>query len=155
MAISTTINLLQALNRSITGIKRAPDLDKYPTVIDTANLPMMISWPSEAQFHIKGGGEKRQDRVYRLICYIEPLGQNDIPSRASAAATLLQRVVDTYITAANVALADPGGTNIYQVTIESGPNHQHSDSGLVSNLLFAGKPYHGFEVRVNVRELWS
>lgn len=156
MAVNTTINLLQAVNRSITGVKKAPVLEKYPTQLNTADLPFVISWPAEGTWHHEGmgGALKRQDRVYRILVYIEPLGQNDIPTRAAAAAVLLQRFIEKYLDPATVALADPSGSNPYQVTVEEGANSPHSDGGLVSNLVFGGVPYHGFEVRVRVRELW-
>ena len=155
MAINTTIDLLQALHRSMSGIRKAPNLAKYPTVIDTADLPFVIAWPSDGQFAIKGGGFKQSHRTYRVLVYVEPIGQNDIPSRAVAAVALLQTMLNAYISAANVPLADPTSTNPYQVTIESGPTAPHTDGGIVSNLVFGGKPYHGFEIRLNVRELWS
>jgi len=155
MAIATTIDLLQAVNRAVQGVKRAPELARYPTAIDAVDCPYVISWPAEGQFFTKGGETKRQDRIYRVICYIEPLGLNDIPTRAVEATALLQRFIDAYIDRANVALADPQGAQpTYQVTIESGPEHVHTDSGLVSNLLFGKNTFHGFELRINVRELW-
>ena len=152
-----TINLLQAVNRSVAGVKKAPVLAKYPTKLESADLPFAISWPSDGTWHHEGmgGSQKRQDRVYRVLVYVEPLGLNDIPSRAVAAATLLQRFIEKYLAPETVPLADPGGSNPYQVTIEEGSGSPHSDGGLVSNLVFGGVPYHGFELHVRVRELWD
>ena len=151
MAIEDTINLLQALNQGITGIPpgAAPALTNYPTVIDFT--PFVITWPADGSWYIKGAASKQALRTYRVICFVESLGVNDIPSRAVEAVQLLQRFIDAYITAANVAQADPP---TYQVTIESGPDTPHTDGGLISSLTFGGKAYHGFELRIGVREYW-
>ena len=150
MSIVNAINLLQTLHSGVSGVTRAPQLAQYPTVIDTADLPYVITWPGEGQFAIKGGGYKVIHRTYRVIAFVEPLGQNDIPSRAVTAVTLLSNLIDAYITASNVALSD----GPVQLTIESSDTNRHRDGGLVSNLSFSGKPYHGFEIRLNVRELY-
>lgn len=154
MAIDTTINLIQTLNRSISGIKQAPNLAQYPTVLHTANLPYAITWPASGEwFHQgQGGSYKRENRNYRIIVYIEPLGQNDIPSRAVEAVTLLEQFKAKYLTPTTIALANPP---TYQVTIQVDEDKPITDTGLVSDLLFSGTPYHGFEIEISVRELWA
>ena len=152
MAIKDTINLLQTLNRSITGIATngAPALADYPTVLDTAALPLVITWPGVGHFYSKGGAAKQSVRIYRVLCFVEPVGVNDIPSRAVETADLMQRFIDAYISVANIPQATPP---TYQTTLESGPDMQHTDNGM-GVLTFSGKAYSGFELQITVREYW-
>lgn len=154
MSTAATIDLLQTLNRTVTGLAAngAPALADYPTVLDDAALPICLTWPAEGQSYSKGGGAKQETRTYRVVVFIEMLGLNDIPSNAVAAAALHQAFKDLYITAGNIALATPP---TYQVTIETAPNGAHvSDGGIVPSLSFGGRPMIGFEFRVPVREYW-
>src|SRR2546429_67943 len=72
MAIDTTINLLQTLHSSIQGVVSSPQLSAYPTVVDTAACPYVITWPTQGDWYMKGGGWKVQTRVYTVICFIAP-----------------------------------------------------------------------------------
>jgi hypothetical protein len=148
-------NLIQAVNRGIAGVRKAPDLASYPTAIDTSDLPYVLTWLGPGQWYIKGGGYKVDKRTMLLICYIQPLGQNDIPSRAVQAVRLHQTMRATYITASTVPLADPDTNSGYQITVTSGEGTPHSDTGLRSDLQFGGKAYHGFILQVNINILWS
>lgn len=154
--LTNLINDIQALNRTTTGVQAAPALNDYPTVIDTADLPLVITWPGAGTWHHKGmgGAQKRQDRSLRVLCFVDPLGQNDIPSRAAEGVVLLQRLINLYLNPDSVPVTDPTGAEPYQITIEEGDSNPHSDSGLVSNLSFAGKSYSGFEIKLRARVLW-
>jgi|GEM_PF-1826127 len=146
-----TMNLLQTLNASVSTVK-APAVASYPTVLDTPNLPCIITWPGAADWWIKGGGFIEMLRTYRIICFIQPLGQDDIPSRTVDGVTLLQQIGNLYVNVANVAQANPPP---YQLTIESDPSGtHHADGGLVPSISFGGKPFVGFELSVKVRALW-
>jgi hypothetical protein len=154
VSTAATIDLIQALNRTVTGLAQngAPALADYPTVLDDAALPLCLTWPADGESYSKGGGAKQERRTYRVIVFIEFAGLNDIPTNAQAAVALHQRFKDLYITVANIPLATPPP---YQVTIETAPDGAHvSDGGIVPSLSFSGKPYIGFEFRVPVREYW-
>lgn len=145
-----TANYLQTINRAVTGVAYAPPVSEYPTTIDTPNCPMVISWPADGQWYIKGGAARQMVRTWRVICYIEPVAQNDTPSNAEAALLVMQRLINAYISVANVSQANPPP---YQLTIESGPDMQHSDGGLGLNM-FRGVQFVAFELRINVRALY-
>lgn len=148
-----TMNYLQKINRGVQGVKYAPQVSKYPTVIDTANLPLVLTWPGPAEFWLKGGGWREERRTYRVLCYILPLTQNDIPTRTLEGAALLQRFINAYTDVNNVAQANPPP---YQLTIESAPTGtHHTDNGLDAQPTFGGKPYAGFELGIVVRALWQ
>jgi hypothetical protein len=152
-----TINDIQALNRAVTGVKRAPDLDSYPTVLDTSNLPFVLTWPTEATWHSEGmgGAPKRMDRTFRIICFYEKLGQNDIPTRTAGAVKLLQRHINKFLNPASIPVRDPSDTEPYQVTLERGKNAPHGDSGIRSDLKFGGDFFTGYDLQVRVRVQWS
>lgn len=145
-------NYLQAIARGVAGVRFAPTIDAYPTVLDTPNLPAVISWPSDAQWYVKGGAARQSVRAWLVLCYVEPLGQNDIPSNAALSVGMLDKLINAYTNVANLSPADPPP---YQLTIESGPDMPHSDGGITPDLQFGGKPYYGIRLRVNVRAYWG
>lgn len=158
MAIATTIDLIQNVNRAISGVRTCPTLARYPLKADTADLPLVLTIPAEGTFHHKGmgGSLKRQDRIYKIIAFVEPTGQNQFPVRAKETADLLQAFITTWLTVGitdgePIALADPP---TYQVTIEDSESAPHSDTGIDPNLTIGGVTYHGFTISLRVRELW-
>lgn len=153
--IELATNLMQAVNRGISGVANAPDLALYPTSIETTDLPYLLTWPSAGSWYAKGDGWKVDDRQMLVIGYVEPLGQGEIPSRAVEAVQLFQAVRSAYISRANIPLQFPTGSSPYQIVVASSSDHHHSDGGLVSNLRYQGATFHGFILTVNVRILWS
>lgn len=158
MSIDTTTDLIQAINRSVTGVRKAPPMASYPLKADTADLPLILTWQGEATWHHEGlgGGKRRQDRIYHILGFIEPLGQSELPTRALAATRLLQAIIDRWLTVDQVngdpvALADPP---TYQVTAQASSGSPHSDTGIVSDLSIGGVAFHGFRIRLRVREIW-
>lgn len=150
--ILDAMNYLQTLNAAVTGVRHAPQAADYPTVLDTANLPFVFTWPGAGEWWFKGGGWAQMRRTYRIICYIQPLAQDDIPSRTVDGATLLQRLINVYVNRANIAQSNPPP---HQVSIQSAPDgSHHSDGGLDTKVTFGGHPYAGFELQVVVRSEW-
>jgi hypothetical protein len=95
-------------------------------------------------------------RTALVLLYVEPLGQNDIPSRAVEAVRLLAALRETYINVANIPLALPDdNTGGYQLTFESGPETPHTDEGIVPNLSYGGAAYYGARLRVTVTMQWG
>lgn len=150
-------NRLQALHRGTTGIKYAPDLAKYPTSLNTASLPAVLTWVGPGNFSHKGGGWRWDVRTALVLLYVEPLGQNDIPSNAARAVALADALRERYITTAQIPLAYPGDNpGGYQITLESSPDGAtHSDGGIEPNLSFGGAAYYGVRFRLNVTLQWA
>ncbi len=141
---------LQTLNASIAGVQ-APQPAQYPTSIDTTQgQPFVMTWPGGGENWQKGGGYSQgAPRTYRVLCFIDPVAQSDIPSHVVDGALLLQQFINLYVKSTNTPLFNPGA---YQATIQSGPDGPHiSDGGLVPTLSFGGRPWFGFELSVPVR----
>lgn len=153
MSLDTVIydimTAMQTLNRTIAGIQ-APPPEAYPTSIDTTNgQPFVMTWPGDGDDWQKGGGYSQGTRTFRVICFLDPVAQADIPSHAVEGALLLQQFKNLYIKSVNTPLINPGA---YQATIESGPQGGHmSDGGLTPTLSFGGRPWFGFELSIMVR----
>ena len=154
--LTLAVNRLQALHRDVPGIRYAPDLAEYPPNLTTANLPAVLTWPADGQWYLKGGGWRTDERTMLVLLYIAPLGQNDIPSNAAEAVSLLAQLRETHILRQNVPLADPDdNVDAYQITLESSTDRPHGDGGIEPNLAFGGALYYGARLRVNVRLLWG
>lgn len=150
--ILDTMNYMQALHRTATGILYAPAVEAYPPSLDTFNLPFVFTYPGGGKWWIKGGGWAQMERTYRVLFYIQPLGQDDVPSRTVEGVQILQRLINLYADKDNVAQANPPP---YQLTFQSAPDGpQHSDDGLGATVTFAGKPYVGGELRIVTRCQW-
>lgn len=153
-----TINALQAklAQISITTTNsrqritlKAPDVSKYPTGMSTAQLPLALTWPGASTFDFEGigGGKRRFMQGITVVVYMQPLGQNDIPTRLDEALMMLDAVRNTLLD--NTAIVD----DVYQVTLAQSLNQPHRDSGLNANLQFGGTVYFGFTVDVTMRIL--
>lgn len=158
MAIDTTVNLIQAVNATISGVTTCPQLSAYPLKADTADLPLCLTVPGPGTWHHKGigGALKRQDRTYQIVVFVEPVIQSQFPRNALATAQLMQAFIEMWLNVnlsngAAVTLADPPP---YQVTVEESEASPHSDEGIRSDLMIGGNPYHGFILSLRVRELW-
>jgi hypothetical protein len=140
---------LQTLNATITGVV-APQPALYPTVIDTmGGQPFVMTWPGAGESWQKGAGYSQGRRTYRVMLFLDPVAQSDIPTHVVEGALLLQQFVNLYIRSTNTPLFNPGP---YQATIESGPDGLHiPDDGLIPTLSFRGVPWFGFELPIPVR----
>lgn len=140
---------MQALNRTISSVQ-APPPEAYPTAIDTTQgQPFVMTWPGDGDDWQKGGGYSQGQRTFRVLCFLDPVAQSDIPSHAVAGALLLQQFKNLYIKSVNAPLINPGA---FQATMESGPTGGHmTDAGLVPTLSFGGRAWFGFELAIIVR----
>ena len=143
------VTAMQALNRSVSGIQ-APPPGLYPTSIDTTNgQPFVMTWPGDGEDWQKGAGYSQGRRTYRVICFLDPVAQSDIPSHAIDGMSILRKLKNVYILSSNTPLINPGA---FQATIESGPDGPHiTDSGLIPTLSFGGRAWFGFEIPVPIR----
>lgn len=143
------MDAMQALNRTITGVQ-APPTNAYPMNLNTTGgQPFVMTWPGTGESWQKGAGYSQGKRTFRVLVFLDPVAQSDIPSHAADGALLLQQFVNLYIKSANTPLFNPGA---YQATIESGPSGLHiPDGGLISTLSFGGTPWFGFELPIPVR----
>lgn len=149
--IHDSIDALQALHRTVSGVITAPALAGYPTVLETAMLPCVLVWPVQGSWYVKGGAARQMVRTMQVLGYVEPLGQNTIPTRAVQAIDLLQRLINLYTTISAIPLSNPPP---YQLTIESSSDLPHQDGGLQADLAFGGRAYAGFMISLNVRAIW-
>jgi len=157
MTLSTTIDLIQNVNRSISGLRYAPEFSKYPQTADSVRLPMALTWPEAGDWSREHfGSKKRTDRTYTILVFVEALGQNTMPGRSTLAVTLLDAFIDKWFSLDQngypTALANPTATQ-NQVTVEWG-ERKPSDSGIVTDLAVGATPYSGFRITLPIRELW-
>ena len=144
---------LQNLAGAVPGIV-APQPSVYPTALDTLNgQTFVMTWPGAGENWQKGAGYTQgAPRTYRVLVFLEPVAQSDIPTHTVAGAVLLQQLINIFVKSSNTPLFSPSATVPYQATIQSGPDGPHiTDGGLVPTLSFRGVAYFGFEISVPVR----
>ena len=143
MTIDATIDTLQMLHRTVTGVKLAPA--KYPGSINSADLPLVIVWPGRAttKFVTAKGAIIRSERTYSVRVFMEAVGQSDYDTPVQDGITLLQRLLEMYMRQAELVRGYPMITSV-------------SDSGLIAGtelLTYAGSFYRGFICELTVLEL--
>jgi len=129
---------------------QAPQPNDYPTAIDTVNgQPFAMTWPGNGDDWQKGAGYSQGERTYRVLVFLDPVAQSDIPSHAVAGMLLLRQFKNLFIKSTNTPLINPGA---FQATMESGPTGGHmTDAGLTPTLSFGGRAWFGFELAIQVR----
>lgn len=148
MTISATIDALQKLHRTITGVKTAPA--KFPGSINTADLPLVITWPERAttKFQTARGIVIRSERMYSVRVFVEAVGQNDYDTPARDGITLLQRFLETYMRESDIQESYPKIIGVSDSGLMAGGNMVAAAS-----LVYAGNFYKGFVCELTVLEL--
>lgn len=146
MSVQATIAALQTLHRSIPGVVSASIV--YVGSIDSSSLPLVLTWPEQGEWERPmASAPIRQDRFYRVQCFVAPIsGGASIDDGMQAAITLLQRFGETYCNPDHIQL----GNGSTQIVLKTGAGNI-SDSG-VGVLEYAGVAYHGFEFKIGVYE---
>ena len=154
-AVQDIVNNLTVTLGSKTITMHAPHLERYPTQLTTAQLPLALTWPSASSFDYEGvsGGKRRFMQSLTIIVYIQPLGQNDIPSRAEEAIEWLD-VVRNAILDKNVLISETG-PQAYQAVLTQSIGSPYRDSGITPSISFGGVSYVGFTIDATVRILRS
>lgn len=75
MSISTTLTALQTVHATVTGVKSAPT--DMPSALNTAVLPMVLVWPSAAEWNLQALDLYRRRRDYVVRCYVQPVAQGE------------------------------------------------------------------------------
>lgn len=73
MSIATTVTKLQALHLTVSGIKSAPTT--MPSSLNTAVMPIALTWPAESKWKLQALDLNRQDRTYLVRVYVQPVAQ--------------------------------------------------------------------------------
>lgn len=157
MTIATTLAALQTVADAITGIDNAPT--SYPASLNTADMPICICWPNEAESSQAGPGFDKSIRWYELAVYVMPIEQGRGVSEGWAdAQTYLQQFIDAFLDSGNRSLT----TGTYQAQVIAGADRPLYDNGLEVIAYpppATGTPdrphYYGFRLRVPVKETWS
>lgn len=155
--VASTLGLFQSLHAGIQDITSAPTA--YPGSINTSDLPMVLTFPSQATTTLQtfqpktmGAARARKEslRDYSARLFIEPVGQDNYDAVMQTGITLLQRLLNAYWD--NYVLAE----NLVQI-------REVRDSGITSGgqlvgnrgLTYSGTDYTGIIFEINVQEWFS
>lgn len=157
MTVTTVTAAMQVINVAISGVTTAPVL--MPGSLETADLPAVIVWPSEADTH-QSAGFKVSTRSYVVALYVMPAEQGlGISEGWTDAKTLLQTLLETWASEDNVILISAGG---YNASVRPDDDTPILDNGIEMIAYpppaqgVTGYPhYFGAQLRVTVKETWS
>ncbi len=154
-AVQDVLNGLALVVGAKTVALYAPHVDRYPTQLTTAQLPLALTWPGGSSFDFEGisGGKRRFMQSLTIIVYIQPLAQNDIPSRTNEALDWLDVTRNALLD--HTVLIQETGPQAYQAVLTQGLGSPHRDSGVTPSLSFGGVSYVGFTIDITVRVLRS
>lgn len=153
--LQLAVDLIQAKLRTLhpTYLSLVPDSEHYPTSLDDSLCPFALTWVEDGSWYQKGAGYKIDDRSFSIFVFIESLAQRDVTTRYPQGLQVLAAVRNLFATASHIQL-DDGSVSGFQITATSKTDSPQSDSGLVSNLPFGGKPWFGFTIPLRVRIQW-
>lgn len=151
MSISSMVSLLQTKHAAVSGVHKAPtSLKDIPRgEINPADMPYVITIPAEGSWRQESlNALNRQDRNFRVIVIVAPVGQGYGTEWIESISTLIQAFGNMYLTRSTQALQ---GSNP-QITIKASIDAPIIDSGYDSELIFNDTAYRGFEFTVGVYE---
>jgi len=139
MTVAATITALQAANLAIAGINSAPDT--FPSNTSQLKAPFALTFAGPATWNLAAIGLRRQERAYRVRCYVQEIAQGMAGPDTGYQATeaLLEKFGQAYLT-------DPtlGGAVDTMNAL--------SDTGVQDSLMWAQAPWWGFEYTITVTE---
>lgn len=155
MTIKDTVNLIQAVNRSIDGVVTVPNFDKYPLAVDSNRCPTVLTWPDTATWtRQQFGGKKREDRVYVIMVFVSSAGQGELPSRSTKAVDLLEAFREKWLSLDENGYPTALANMSPQVTVMWQDGYpQDTGIGVLPALKVGETSYTGFEIRLKIRYL--
>jgi len=159
MTIATTIDAIQADVRAVSSITKAPKHNDYPGSLNTADMPIAITWPADGDMWHKGTGYNIHKGVYEVAVYVKPVEQGGgIYEGWDQTIDVMQAVLDALSDKDNNSLST--GTYQAYVTPSADTPLVHGGLEVIAYPPQAtgveGYPhYFGFRVRVPVNEQWS
>lgn len=153
--VNGTIALLQNLASTVTGIRYAPQVG-YPSSLDTAKLPAVITFASSAtatpisnRVTPTSTSFRKIQRDYLLACFVDVLGQATSRIRMDLTIELLDAMSNLIVP--NRHLAD--NVRILQTQDSGVMTGADIAYGNADNLVYNGQPYTGFVMTITVIEL--
>jgi len=138
MSVSTVITALQTEWATLSGVTKAPTA--MPASLNTADLPMALSFPGPGQWNLHSLTLKRQERNYVVKVYLAPVAQGQgVDEGFQDTVTLMQ-------TFGAAALDWPTWKSTSFENITSITDNGHEI------LSFAELNYHGFTLTLTVVE---
>lgn len=152
MTTLAVITRLQELHRTVAGVVSAPAPADYPSALQTAHLPTILTLPAEGTWNLEGIGTlNRADTPYRVYLYVSPVAQGaGVAEGMVAALEIFDALRALYLDPDTLQLITSGGVQATLKTSTSSPI-RHSGLGV---LTFGETAYRGFTVDLGVMEKW-
>lgn len=154
MTVETTINLLQGINAEVSNLVYAPELNKYPSSLDTMKVPIALSDIESGAFKgINNDNQSTDQYVVRVL--FAALGQGDLGSKKVRGVRIFDGFRTKYLDPATYQINGQPviSTGPYRITIDVSA---FTSTGLTIVEFPVGSErwWHGFEIRFPVKEEW-
>ena len=144
MSISTVAARLAKIQKGITGVRKAFDLDELPNSLKGTYLPCFVNVPGPATYEGWGSGDIVETRLWRMMLFVTPIQRpSDMATKAVMVQPFFRRVVAAFADAQQL----DDLTDVQLAWAEG-------DDGL-DVLEYAGELYAGVETRLTVKETWN
>jgi len=155
MSIEGNINLLQAVNATVTGVGSAPSFENYPigTLEDSGlTLPVILTFAGSGEWNHRGS-EYRVSRVYDIIAYCRLRFQEDAVTGKRLAYPLLDALGKKYLDDSTYTVGRKYvlGCNP-EVYVNPAPQILDRNESDEWTPVWAGEFYHGFQYSITVIE---
>lgn len=145
------VELLQTKHAAVSGVRKAPtSMKDYPRgEVNPSDMPYVVTIPGEGSWRQESlNALNRQDRNFRVMVIVAPVGQGYGTEFIESVSTLIQAFGDMYLTRQTQLLqASPS-----QITLKASIDAPILDSGYDEELVFNDTAYRGFEFTVGVYE---
>lgn len=143
MTILTTWDALQAVHRSVAGIKKASE--KMPASLNTDDLPFAHMRIDTGEW-VRVSDYSQQFRTFVVTVFVKPVAQGKLDDGLKVSARLLQALGEMYLS--DITL---GGAVQHMSRGAAHDPPTMEDSGVMV-YTYAGVDYWGFEYRITVKE---
>ena len=143
MTIAATYSKIVSLAAGTSGIGLAPET--LPSSLPLDGLPIVLTRVGSASWNEHASGLYRQVRTYYVDCYVQPVAEGIEPDEGyKACLTPLYNLGRTFVQ--NWTLEN----TVDQIGVGDRPEFE--DSGVRSDMGYAGTAYHGFTITLQITE---
>lgn len=153
MTIEATINFLQDINAEVSGMIYAPELAKYPSSLDTMQIPIAMTTLEEGLFKGINDDNQSEDQ-YKIQVLFAALGQGSFGPKKLQGVNLFDAFRTKLLDPATYAVNGQPVLSLGPYRITLIPSFTSSGLTVVEWPKGTERFWDGFEIMFTVKENW-